>query len=377
MLERLRRNWDAFGRIDPLWSILTLPGTERGHWDVEAFFETGRAEVRRVLAYLNEVAGPIGRGRALDFGCGVGRVTQALGAHYAQVDGVDIAESMIELARRSNRSGRRCRYHVHAADDLSLFASGTFDLVYCSYVLQHIEPEPAERYVREFVRVLAPGGVAAFQIVTDPVPGASAPLAEGAYRAAIRVEPDRLVAEPGSAIAIEVSVANRGTARWPAVGNRDGFGVSIANRWFDEHGDLVVTDDARARLPHDLGPGEEIISALVVGAPEAPGTYALEIDVVQEGVAWFGDRGSATARVPCRVKARRWRRSRRGSSPAAGGPAPEMEMHGIPPAAAASWVEDAGGRVVSVGEILSAGREVLLRDWNSSLVVVARADRPA
>jgi predicted TPR repeat methyltransferase len=52
------------------------------------------------------------RDTALDFECGVGRVTQALCARFARCDGVDIAGSMIRLARQYNRFGDRCQYYV-------------------------------------------------------------------------------------------------------------------------------------------------------------------------------------------------------------------------------------------------------------------------
>jgi 2-polyprenyl-3-methyl-5-hydroxy-6-metoxy-1,4-benzoquinol methylase len=52
-------------------------------------------------------------GRALDFGCGVGRLTQALATHYDKVDGVDISWEMINLARRHNQHGDRVKYFAN------------------------------------------------------------------------------------------------------------------------------------------------------------------------------------------------------------------------------------------------------------------------
>jgi SAM-dependent methyltransferase len=106
----------------------------------------------------------MGFSRALDFGCGVGRLSQALADRFQEVVGVDIAESMVAKAHEFNRHGNRVRYVVHGSDDLSCFADGLFDLVYSVITLQHIPPEAAAAYIGEFFRVLRPGGTAIFQV---------------------------------------------------------------------------------------------------------------------------------------------------------------------------------------------------------------------
>jgi ubiquinone/menaquinone biosynthesis C-methylase UbiE len=140
------------------------------------------------MSYLSRVHPGAARGRALDFGCGVGRLTQALGDHYEEVEGIDIAPSMVSLAARHNRHGERCRYRVNAASDLTVFASGTFDLVYSNIVLQHMEPRFSKPYIAEFVRLLRPGGVTIFQLpsrrTAEPRSGRSAGIRKRLSRAA-------------------------------------------------------------------------------------------------------------------------------------------------------------------------------------------------
>ena len=51
-LERLQREWNAFGEQDPLWAILTVPDRRGGRWDLEEFLATGRHEVEEVLREL-------------------------------------------------------------------------------------------------------------------------------------------------------------------------------------------------------------------------------------------------------------------------------------------------------------------------------------
>src|ERR1700720_2495810 len=99
-LERLRATWGALGEDDPLWAILSRPDKRGGHWNAEEFFAAGEAEIIGLERYCEHFGLPRERRRALDFGCGVGRLTRALATRYAEVVGVDISSSMIEQARQ-------------------------------------------------------------------------------------------------------------------------------------------------------------------------------------------------------------------------------------------------------------------------------------
>lgn len=145
-----------------MWAILSDPSQRGGKWDPDAFFATGRNHVAEALDHLARVGAKPTLGRALDFGCGIGRLTQALADRFQQVDGVDIAPSMIEQANQFNRNPEAVSYHLNERDDLAIFDDGSFDLVFSLIVLQHIENQYKTKYLREFVRVLAPGGIGLF-----------------------------------------------------------------------------------------------------------------------------------------------------------------------------------------------------------------------
>src|SRR6266851_2218658 len=140
-LKEVQRHWDAFGKTDPLWAIVTRPDKRHGKWKYDEFFACGEEEIGRILRHVSSLSFPLHRGRALDFGCGVGRLTQALCRHFDRCDGIDIAPSMIDLARQYNQHGNRCRYAVNDSNDLALFNDDTFDFIYSSLVLQHMRPE--------------------------------------------------------------------------------------------------------------------------------------------------------------------------------------------------------------------------------------------
>lgn len=163
-LHRLARTWEALGRDDPFWAVLTEQEQRGGKWDPEVFFATGVAEMKQLAVELERRGLRLGGARALDFGCGVGRITQALADHFERVDGVDISAPMLEQARRFNARGEVCHFAENRCPDLRLFDDGQFDFVYSRIVLQHMPVQMARRYLEEFCRVLRPGGLLYFQI---------------------------------------------------------------------------------------------------------------------------------------------------------------------------------------------------------------------
>jgi len=163
-LRELRDRWNEAGRADPFWAVLSWGDKTSNRWTPEEFFQTGVEEIRGVMADVKAVDPSLATERALDFGCGPGRLTQALATDFESVDGVDISPSMIELANRLNQHPDRCRYHLNVADDLALFADSTFDFVYSNITLQHVGQAHAKSYLREFFRVLKPVGVTVFQL---------------------------------------------------------------------------------------------------------------------------------------------------------------------------------------------------------------------
>jgi len=137
---------------------------KKNKWQIDEFFETGIKEIEKVMDYIDSLDISIKQKKALDFGCGVGRLTQALAKYFDEVHGVDIAPSMIELANNYNRYGNKCNYHLNEEDNLNLFIDNTFDFIYTRITLQHMEPKYAKNYIKEFLRILNSDGLLIFQI---------------------------------------------------------------------------------------------------------------------------------------------------------------------------------------------------------------------
>ncbi len=163
-LDELKWNWDELGKEDPLWAILTRQEMKGNQWEIQTFFETGQKRIHEVFAYLDDLQLNVAFGSALDFGCGVGRLTQPLATKFKKVVGVDIAPSMLTLANQYNSHPESCSYHHNDQNHLAIFQDDSFDFILSIIVLQHMPPTYAMDYIVEFVRTLKHGGLAFFQL---------------------------------------------------------------------------------------------------------------------------------------------------------------------------------------------------------------------
>jgi SAM-dependent methyltransferase len=167
-IERDRRAWEELAELDPLWGALTTE--TRRDWKRSEFLASGEEEVERLLEHAATIGHPARRERALDFGCGPGRLTRALARRFGETVGVDLAPRMVEVARELNAEVENVRF-VAGERALEELGEGEFDLVYSNLVLQHVsDPEAVLGYVAAFARVLAPDGLLAFQLLTGIPP---------------------------------------------------------------------------------------------------------------------------------------------------------------------------------------------------------------
>jgi SAM-dependent methyltransferase len=326
-LEALGAEWDTLGGQDPLWAVLTNAGKEGGRWKVKELFATGADHIDEVLDRVAGLGLRLDRRQALDFGCGVGRLTQALAQRFEQAVGVDIAPSMVWRAERFNRYPHRCRYVLNTSADLACLDDSSFDFV-CSYLtLQHIPPNFARRYLEEFARVLAPGGVMAFQCTSRPAVNLG-DLPEGAYRARLTLDRAPDVVSAQSYFAVEVTVRNESWRTWPVL---DQHAVKVGNHWRAAASQQIIRmDDGRTTLPVVLEPGDETRVVLMCTAPHEPGRYELEVDLVHEGVTWFSAQGMRTAHTVVEVTAEPGDEADVAGREESVRPLHKMEMYGLP-----------------------------------------------
>jgi hypothetical protein len=133
---------------------------------------------------------------------------------------------------------------------------------------------------------------------------ASGPMPDAAFKAEITVNDPPAKMRPGQKSILNVKVKNIGTAPWPAHGRlNDGFyQVNLGDTWFDSKDKRLANHPyVRSGLPNDLKPGDEVQIQLTITAPEARGEYNLQIDLVQEMVAWFVEKGSTAPKFKVTV----------------------------------------------------------------------------
>jgi hypothetical protein len=136
-----------------------------------------------------------------------------------------------------------------------------------------------------------------------------AALPDNAFKAVITIADSPVKLRTGQKQIIQVKVKNASDVLWyarGAAGNNapsNKFYLAVGDRWFGADGEKLITDmDGRHGLDRDLKPGEETEVPLLITAPKDSGDYVLEIDLVQEQVAWFHDKGSPTGRVKIKVE---------------------------------------------------------------------------
>ena len=109
------------------------------------------------LAHIARLAGGLAGKRVLDVGCGGGILAEAMAAEGAQVTGIDLAEKPLKVAALHKlESGREVDYRLCSAESLAAEMPGTFDLVTCMEMLEHV-PDPASS-VRACMQLAKPGG---------------------------------------------------------------------------------------------------------------------------------------------------------------------------------------------------------------------------
>jgi ubiquinone/menaquinone biosynthesis C-methylase UbiE len=107
-----------------------------------------------MLALIGELKGK----RVLDAGCGAGALAEAMLEGGAHVTGLEISESMANLAR--GRLGPHAPVHVaDLAQPLTMCEDESFDVIAASLVLHYLEDWGPT--LQELWRVLVPGGILA------------------------------------------------------------------------------------------------------------------------------------------------------------------------------------------------------------------------
>jgi ubiquinone/menaquinone biosynthesis C-methylase UbiE len=156
--ERMRADWNQRAREDAHYYV-AFGGRDQ---DEAEFLATAADVLRSLEAQLKRLPAKANRRswRALEIGCGPGRLIKPLSRHFGEIHGVDVSDEMIRLARERLSEIPHAHFHATNGASLAQFADESFEFVYSYAVFQHIPSRDVVlEYMREIRRVLKPGGV--------------------------------------------------------------------------------------------------------------------------------------------------------------------------------------------------------------------------
>lgn len=166
--RRVAESWESFGRSDPYFGVLNVPRFREAGREGPAraaFFATGEEHVTGLFAAIHESLCPdFAPARALDFGCGVGRVILPLARRVPLVTGVDISRGMLDEAQRNCARaglGNVTLLEPHELDSTRT----TFDLIHSYIVFQHMPQRMGMQTVRKLLTHLEENGIGALHFV--------------------------------------------------------------------------------------------------------------------------------------------------------------------------------------------------------------------
>ena len=169
--------WEWFGKNQPYFGVIVDAKYRNEQLNEQAkrdFFSTGEAYVNFVLQSIKghfDTSFTIKR--ALDFGCGVGRLTIPLSTACEQVVGLDVSPSMLQEARRNAKEiGAENIEFLLADDNLSTIGGQSFDFINSFIVFQHIPLHRGYRLLRRLLSLLSEGGIGVLHFTySTPPPG--------------------------------------------------------------------------------------------------------------------------------------------------------------------------------------------------------------
>lgn len=210
-------------------------------------------------------------------------VTSAARKRFAELLRAQQTKHMFTLTDRANLESAR---NSLAARGLIMGASHPVSIYYYSHTLKF------DLLLVEVLPLVESG--------RNPDKGVALP--DIAFNAKLSARDLPQTMRAGAKYDLHVMLTNDSEVAWPGKQSTWKFQLTVGNRWLKQTGEKVSDLDGRAPLGDDLAAGATTELPLTVTAPSEPGIYILQLDAIQEGVAWFGERGSDVFSVTIKVE---------------------------------------------------------------------------
>ncbi len=156
-------DWKQWGKLDPFFGVIADPHFRRENLDkatLDQFFQGGEAHIEHIFSMLQRHCGLCAAPDiALDYGCGVGRLTLPLARRAGYTIGLDISEGMLEKAQEKTAATATSGVNFRLVKDDALSClPEAVDLINSFIVFQHIPRKRGEAIFARLLTRLKPGG---------------------------------------------------------------------------------------------------------------------------------------------------------------------------------------------------------------------------
>lgn len=169
-VAKVRAQYVKVGPTEPHFAVAvdsleTLNSVDN---NISQFWATGHVQAQGLLQPLERFGLiELASKTAVEFGCGVGRLSLGLAGKFKYLHSYDVSDSQVTLAKKASVDAEvlNCQFHLSSGNPFAALESA--DFFYSKSTFQHYPPPIIHQFIRNALRSLKPGGLALFQVPTS------------------------------------------------------------------------------------------------------------------------------------------------------------------------------------------------------------------